>query len=92
MDREAVTPAERGGSVPPEGEPAITEAASASLSGRTISAAKWRFAATVVQGGLQFAVGILLARLLEPDAFGVVAIAWVVLGFAMLVGDLGLGP
>jgi len=83
MDREGATP---------EGEPGITAAASASLSGRTISAAKWRFAATVVQGGLQFAVGILLARLLEPDAFGVVAIAWVVLGFAMLVGDLGLGP
>jgi lipopolysaccharide/colanic/teichoic acid biosynthesis glycosyltransferase len=62
------------------------------LAGRTISAARWKFASAVSQGIFQFAVGVLLARLLPPDDFGVVALAMVVVGFAGLVGDLGLGP
>lgn len=45
-----------------------------------------------MQGGLQFATGVLLARLLPPADFGLVAMALVVTGLATLVADLGLGP
>jgi PST family polysaccharide transporter len=45
-----------------------------------------------VQGGLHFAVGIVLARLVSPDDFGLVALAAVIIGLASLISDLGLGP
>ena len=62
------------------------------LGARTLSAAQWRLATSLVQGGLQFATGVLLARLLPPADFGLVAMALVVTGLATLVADLGLGP
>lgn len=65
---------------------------SATLSSRTISAAQWRLASAVVQGGLQFGITIVLARLLPPEDFGLVALAFVVVGFATMLSDLGLGP
>jgi O-antigen/teichoic acid export membrane protein len=37
-------------------------------------------------------VGVLLARLLPPEDFGIVALAHIATGFAILVTDLGLGP
>jgi O-antigen/teichoic acid export membrane protein len=61
------------------------------LSVRAARAAKWRFAGAIVGGASQFAIGILLARLLAPDDFGLVALAFVVLGLAQPFGDLGLG-
>jgi len=39
----------------------------------------------------QFAVSVVLARLLTPADFGVVALALVVLGLARPIGDLGIG-
>jgi PST family polysaccharide transporter len=60
------------------------------LSERTVSAAQWRLVASVVQGGMQFAVGVLLARLLSPADFGVVALAMVVIGFAGTIADFGM--
>ena len=45
-----------------------------------------------MQGLLQFATGVLLARLLPPRDFGLGALALVVTGLATLVADLGLGP
>lgn len=68
------------------------EAGARSLGARTLSAAQWRLATSLVQGGLQFGTGVLLARLLPPEDFGVVALALVVTGLATLVADLGLGP
>ncbi len=62
------------------------------LAARAFSAARWRLASSLTQGGVQFAVGILLARLLPPADFGLVALAMVVTGLAALVADLGLGP
>ncbi|HEY7771043.1 oligosaccharide flippase family protein, partial [Longimicrobium sp.] len=62
------------------------------LGARTLSAAQWRLGTSVVQGLLQFATGVLLARLLPPADFGLVALALVVTGLATLVADLGLGP
>lgn len=62
------------------------------LARRTMSAAQWRLASSILQGGLQFGVGVLLARLLSPVDFGIVALAFVVVEFATLVADLGVGP
>jgi O-antigen/teichoic acid export membrane protein len=39
----------------------------------------------------RFAIGLLLARLLTPADFGLVALAFVVTGFAQPIGDLGIG-
>ena len=61
------------------------------LAERTVTAAQWRLVSAVVQGGMQFGVGVLLARLLPPAAFGLIALAMVVTGFASSVSDLGLG-
>ena len=64
----------------------------ASLGRQAISAAHWRFASSAITGVLQLGVGILLARRLPPADFGVIALATVVIGFASLAADLGLGP
>jgi O-antigen/teichoic acid export membrane protein len=52
--------------------------------------------ASVVSGrllsqALQFVASIVLARLLVPSAYGLVAITWTLTGFAALFSDLGLG-
>ena len=60
-----------------------------SLSVRAFHALKWRSAGTVLQVALQFAVGIALMRLLSPEAFGVVGMALVIIGFVKLIGDMG---
>jgi O-antigen/teichoic acid export membrane protein len=61
-----------------------------SLTGRTVHAAKWRFASAVVGAASQFATGVVLARLLPPSDFGLMALALIVLGLANGVGDLGI--
>jgi O-antigen/teichoic acid export membrane protein len=61
------------------------------LSERTVSAGQWRMAAWGVQAALQLGFGVVLARLLPPRDFGVVALAWVVVSFAELLAQLGLG-
>jgi PST family polysaccharide transporter len=65
--------------------------ASDSLAARTASAAQWRLAGTVLTISLQLGVGVVLARLLAPGDFGIVALASVVLGLSTLLGDLGMG-
>jgi PST family polysaccharide transporter len=62
-----------------------------SLTTRTARAAKWRLAGAAVGAVSQLVVGVLLARLLTPADFGVAALAYVVLGLAQPLGDLGLG-
>jgi len=64
--------------------------AAETLVDRTARAAQWRFASTIVGALSRFAIGVLLARLLTPSDFGVVALAMVVLGFAQPFGDLGI--
>ena len=61
------------------------------LTARTTRAARWRLGGAVVGAGLQFGVGVLLARLLAPADFGVVALAYVVLGLARSLCDVGIG-
>jgi O-antigen/teichoic acid export membrane protein len=46
----------------------------------------------LVSQGAQFLASIVLARLLLPNAYGLVAITWTLTGFASLFSDLGLGP
>lgn len=65
--------------------------AAESLTDRTVRAAQWRLAASIVGAMFQLAVGVLLAHLLTPGDFGVMALAFVVLGFAPPLGDLGVG-
>ena len=38
----------------------------------------------------QFIIGIILARLLGPEAFGIVAVGWLMVGIGNLVADFGL--
>jgi PST family polysaccharide transporter len=66
-------------------------AAPESLTDRTVRAAQWHFASGMVGGVFQFAIAALLARLLSPDEFGLVALAMVVIGLASVFGDLGIG-
>jgi O-antigen/teichoic acid export membrane protein len=65
--------------------------AGASLSGRAISGGTWRMASLVVQGVLHLSVGVVLARLLPPADFGLAALALIVIGFAAMFSDVGLG-
>lgn len=60
------------------------------LADRTVGAAQWRLASTLVGAVARFGIGVLIARLLAPADFGVVALALVVLGFAQPFGDLGI--
>lgn len=62
-----------------------------SLTTRTARAAQWRLAGAAVGAVSQLVVGVLLARLLTPGEFGIAALAYVVLGLAQPLGDLGLG-
>jgi PST family polysaccharide transporter len=62
-----------------------------SLTDRTARAVQWRFASTIVGGVSQFSIGVLLARLLTPGDFGLVALAMVVIGLVRTVGDFGMG-
>lgn len=61
------------------------------LARRAGAAARWRGLSGVLQGGLQFGVGIVLARLLAPEDFGLAALAAIVVGLAALLLDLGIG-
>lgn len=61
-----------------------------SLAMTTYRAFRWNYIGSVVKLVAQFAIGVVLARLLGPEAFGVVAVGWLVIGFGALVADFGL--
>ncbi|MGJ7918457.1 lipopolysaccharide biosynthesis protein [Massilia sp. LXY-6] len=54
-------------------------------------ALKWNYLGNLARGMSQFFIGVLLARLLGPGPFGIVALAWMILGLGRLVADLGFG-
>jgi O-antigen/teichoic acid export membrane protein len=62
-----------------------------SLTDRTARAAHWRFAGLGIGAVSQFGLGVLLARLLTPADFGLMTLAFTVLGLAQPLGDLGIG-
>jgi PST family polysaccharide transporter len=62
-----------------------------SLASKSISALKWNYIGRLISLSMQFAIGILLARLLGPEPFGLVAIALFVQGLGGLFAEGGLG-
>ncbi|WP_167759652.1 lipopolysaccharide biosynthesis protein [Massilia horti] len=54
-------------------------------------ALKWNYLGNFMRSLSQFVIGILLARLLGPEPFGIIAIAWMMLGIGNLFADLGFG-
>jgi O-antigen/teichoic acid export membrane protein len=63
-----------------------------SLADASLSALKWDYAGTATRAMSSMVISVVLARLLGPEPFGLVAIAWLVVGFGNLVADLGMGP
>ena len=61
------------------------------LAHSAFSAVKWSYAGTTMRMGANFAVGIVLARILGPKPYGEVAVAALVIGLGNLVADVGLG-
>jgi len=64
---------------------------SSSLTSKTLSAAKWTYLSTAVTASLQIVVTAVLARLLTPDAFGLVAMSSLVLRFGQYFAQMGVG-
>lgn len=63
-----------------------------SLSERTFNGFLWMLSGKGIQGISQLLVLTILARLIEPNEFGVVTAAMVVIGFSMIFSSLGVGP
>ena len=63
----------------------------ARLSQRIGAATRWRLAGSAIGALLQLAVGAVLARVLSPADFGVMALALSVLSITRPLGDLGIG-
>lgn len=60
------------------------------LAMRSLGALKWNYLGTGIKVFSQLVIGIVLARLLGPEPFGLIAIAWLVLGLGSLIADSGL--
>lgn len=58
---------------------------------RVVSGVKWTFASTMGKRVMALGANVILARLLAPEDFGLVAMAGIVLGFVDLFRDLGTG-
>ena len=68
----------------------VEAAETASIAAKAGRGLRWSLIATVATKAGSFAVGLVLARLLAPDDFGVYAIALAATGFLMHVNDMGL--
>lgn len=64
---------------------------SSNLTAETIHGLKWSYLSTVVVFALQLSVTAILARVLTPSEFGVVAMALVLLRFAQYFAQAGAG-
>ncbi len=64
---------------------------SSSLKSKTVRALSWSFVETVGMRGLQFAIWIILARLLVPDEFGLMGMLAIFLALAQTFLDSGFG-
>ncbi|MDX8127145.1 lipopolysaccharide biosynthesis protein [Methylomonas sp. OY6] len=58
---------------------------------KSISALKWNYFGRLISLTLQFSIGIVLARILGPEPFGLVAIALLVQSLGNLFAEGGLG-
>lgn len=59
---------------------------------RTLHGVAWNFLRVFGQTLLSLGAGIILARLLPPSDFGLLALAMVFIGFAELIASIGMGP
>ena len=62
-----------------------------SLRQQAISGVGWTTFAKVIQQGSQFILSIFLMRLLSPDAYGLLGMAMVFIGFANIFKEFGFG-
>jgi len=76
--------------MPAEPNLSLSQKPASSLAHRSIGALKWSYIGTLTKILCQLGIGILLARLLGPEPFGLVAIAWLMLGLGNLLADFGL--
>jgi O-antigen/teichoic acid export membrane protein len=61
------------------------------LKSRTLSALFWSFFERVGQQGIQFIISIILARLLLPEQFGLIAMLAIFMAVAQSFLDSGFG-
>ncbi|MDP8975771.1 MAG: lipopolysaccharide biosynthesis protein [Actinomycetota bacterium] len=73
-------------------EVAVEDDGGSGLRGGVASGVRWGTFDRTVQTVLRVATTVLLARLVPPEDFGLIAIALVVVNLAALVSGLGLGP
>lgn len=64
---------------------------SPNFSGEIVSGLFWVACGKGIQSLLQFLVLIILARLISPEDFGIVAAAMIVIGFSAIITELGFG-
>ena len=62
-----------------------------SLKSKTIRALFWSFFERIGQQGIQFIISIILARLLLPEQFGLIAMLWIFMAIAQSFIDSGFG-
>ena len=62
-----------------------------SLTAKTLAGVKWSYVSTLFNSIAQIGLTSVMARLLEPDAFGLVAMAGVVLSFGQYFAQMGVG-
>ncbi|MER8400142.1 lipopolysaccharide biosynthesis protein [Mesorhizobium sp. M0306] len=69
-----------------------SEITSKSLSARSLSGLAWVSSGTLISSFLRVGVVAILARLLAPESFGVVAAVLVVCAFVEVFGQIGVAP
>lgn len=65
---------------------------SESLTSRTMRGLNWSYLGTVVNALVQLSFTAIMARLLDPAAFGLMAMAGIVLRFGSYFATMGIGP
>lgn len=78
-------------STTPPADPAAGGDAAQEFSGKVVSAVRWQALDQGVQQVIRLVVMVVLARLVAPQAFGIVALALVVTELAALLSTVGLG-
>ena len=63
-----------------------------SLKNKTMHGILWVSISNILLKFINFTISVILARLLEPSDFGLVAIALIVVNFFEIFRDLGIGP
>lgn len=70
----------------------MSSAPSGDLAGKAIRGVLWNYGSFALSKGVVLAATAVLARLLVPKEFGIVAVATVAVSFLTVLQDLGLGP